>query len=157
MKTNRITVLISTFNFFLMIFLFIGSSTGENAISIGSNCRIVEDGSYMKIIYNNSTRLIINKSNGNITAGSVDAAGEGTIYSNTVSANSISGNLNTIPYMELIHHSGLTMAKTRAYIYVKSGKLILAYMDNSSSTYYYWIELSQGSDINTWTFSSTEP
>ena len=157
MKTNKFAILISTFNFFLMIFLFIGSSTGENAISIGNNCRIVEDGSYMKIIYNNSARFILNKTYGNITAGSVDGTGEGTIYSNIVNANSISGNLNTIPYMELISYTGLTMAKLRGYIYVKSGKLIIAYMDNSSSTYYYWIDLSQGSDINTWTFSSTEP
>jgi hypothetical protein len=157
MKTNKLTILISIFNFSLMIFLFTGSSSNDSSISIGNNCRIVDDGSYMKIIYDNTVRFILNKSNGNITAGSTDGTGKNTIYSNVLTANSVSGNLNTIPYLELVTHSGLTMAKTRGYIYMNSGKLILAYMDNSSNTYYYWIDLAQGSDINTWTYSSTEP
>jgi hypothetical protein len=46
MRTNKITVLISIFNLFLMIFLFSGSSSVENGISIGNNCRLAEDGSY---------------------------------------------------------------------------------------------------------------
>lgn len=157
MKTNKLFILISLFNFFLMLFLFMGSSAGENSISIGNKCRITEDGQYMKIIYDNTVRFVLNKSNGNITAGSTEGTGESTIYSNTVSANSVSARLNTIPYLELVTHSGLTMAKTRGYIFVKSGKLVLAYMDNSSNTYYYWAELAAGGDINTWTFSSTEP
>lgn len=157
MRTNKITVLISVFNLFLIIFLFSGSSTGDNAVSIGNNCRIAEDGTYLKITYDGTTRFVLNKSNGNITAGSTDGNGENTIYSNVLSANSVTGSLNTIPYMELVSHSGLTMAKTRGYIYVNNRKLILAYMDNSSNTYYYWIDLEQGSDINTWTYSSTEP
>jgi hypothetical protein len=157
MKTNKLSVLISIFNFFLMLFLFSGSSTEDNAISIGNNCRITEDGSYTKIIYDDAVRFVLNKSNGNITAGGTDGTGENTIFSNVLNANSISGSLNTIPYLELVNHTGLTMAKTRGYIYVNSGKLIIAYMDNSSNNYYYWIDLRQGSDINTWTYSSTEP
>jgi hypothetical protein len=157
MKTSKLTILISIFNFFLMIFLFTGSSSVENSISIGNNCRIAEDGSYMKIIYDNTVRFILNKSNGNITAGSTEGTGENNIFSNILSANSVTGNLNTIPYLELVNHSGLTMAKTRCYIYVKSGKLILAYMDSASNTYYYWAELAAGGDINTWIYSPTEP
>jgi hypothetical protein len=49
------------------------------------------------------------------------------------------------------------MAKNRGYIYMNNRKLILAYMDNTGNTFYYWIDLAQGSDINTWTYSSTEP
>jgi hypothetical protein len=140
-----------------MLFIFLGSSSGENAIMIGSNCKLTEDGANFKVIYNGETRLIINKSTGNITAGSVEGTGPGTIYSDALSANSISGNLNAVPKLELSSTSGASLTKGNAYIFQNSGKLILAYADDFGNSYYFWVNLSQTGDINTWTYSPTEP
>jgi hypothetical protein len=157
MKTNKLSILISVFNLFLIVFLFLGSTTGENGIMIGGNCRLSEDGSNFKITYDGTERLIINKSDGSITAGSEQGTGENAIYSGSLTANTISGSLNLIPKLELISETGPAFAKSKAYIYQKSGKLILAYMDETGTPFYYWADLAQGSDINNWTFSMTEP
>jgi hypothetical protein len=157
MKIHKLSILISAFNLFLMLFIFLGSSSGENGVMIGSNCRLTEDGTNFKVTYNGETRLIINKSTGNITAGSVEGTGAGTIYSDAVNANSISGTLNAVPRLELTSKSGVSLSKGNAYIYQNSGKLILAYADDFGSSYYFWVNLSQIGDINTWTYSPTEP
>jgi len=157
MKSNKLSILISVFNLFLILFLFLGSSSGENGISIGSNCRLTEDGSNLKIVYNGNTRFIVNKSDGSITAGSEQGTGENNIYANSLNANKVTGSLNSIPILELVSESGPTLTMNNAYIYHKSGKLVLAYMDDYGTSYYYWINLTRGSDINTWSYSLEEP
>jgi len=157
MKTNKLSILISAFNLFLIIFLFLGSTSGENGIMIGSNCRLTEDGTSFKINYNGTVRLIINKSDGSITAGSEQGTGENAIYAGSLNSNTVTGSLNSIPKLELISETGPVFSKEKAYIYQKSGKLILAYMDSGGTTYYYWADLASGGDINNWTFSMTEP
>ena len=157
MKSNKLSILISVFNLFLIIFLFLGSSQGENGISIGSNCRLTEDGSNLKIVYDGNTRFIMNKSDGSITAGSEQGTGENAIYSGSLTAATVSGSLSAVPKLELVSVSEPTFDKEKAYIYQKSGKLIIAYMDDAGSSYYYWIELTQGSDLTSWSYSETEP
>lgn len=157
MKTIKLSILLSAFNLFLIVFLFLGSSQGESGISVGSSCMLNEDGSNFKIVYDGTTRFILNKSNGSITAGSMQGNGENDIYINSLNANAVTGSLNSIPKLELISESGPTFSKEKAYMYQKSGKLILAYMDVVGTTYYYWVDLTLGSDINTWSYSLAEP
>jgi hypothetical protein len=157
MKTNKLSILISVFNLFLIAFLFLGTTSGENGIAIGKHCWLTEDGSNFKIIYDGTTRLVLNNSDGSITAGSVQGTGENSIYSSSLTANTISGSLNSVPEIELESHSGTEFEESKAYIYQKSGKLILGFMDESGTAYYYWADLASGGDINNWTFSLTEP
>lgn len=157
MKPNKLSILISFFNLFLIMFLFLGSTSGENGIAIGKHCWLTEDGSNFKIVYDGTTRLVLSNSDGSITAGSAQGTGENVIYAGELTANTISGSLTSVPEIELISQSGTVFSKSKAYIYQKSGKLILGFMDESGTAYYYWADLASGGDINTWTFSLTEP
>jgi hypothetical protein len=157
MKIHKLSILISAFNLFLMLFIFLGSSTGENAVMIGGNCKLTDDGSNFKVIYNGQTRLIINKITGNITAGSQEGTGSETIYANEVSANTISGSLNAVPKLELSSTSDVSLTMGNAYIFQNSGKLILAYLDDLGIPYYYWTSIKEPGDINSWKYSPTEP
>ncbi len=154
---NKPAMAITVFNLFLMIFLFFGSANNENSVSIGNNCRITDDGSCLKITCDNTTRFIINKSSGVITAGSSDGTGSNTINADLINANSVTGTLRTVPLLELAANSGVTFNKSKVYLYQKDDKLIIGYMDSRSDVYYYWINLTQGIDINNWFYSPTEP
>jgi hypothetical protein len=95
----------------------------------------------------------INTPTGLITA----LTGTSAVYNRVTGSDSVITGNSISRLFTMRSNSGVAIGKDEGAIYLKGALLIFAYRNSGGTMYYYYANLSSGADINSFTFSFSEP